>query len=860
MFTKTYKNKLINLPIIIGIFIFSILLMNVITMNNPNVFVADDNALQWEPIIKTSFDELFKTGHLPYINFYQYKKMNLLDVGYYSLLNPFMLLSYIINKFLLLDSYKIIGVYIYLLFALGNCTMYVLLRKLNIKVLNSLLSVLAYSSVSYFIDWGFYYFSFNNYFFIPLLLLIIVSFQGSKLQYIAPGITLAFSLLLGHVQYTCFYYIIFGIIYFYLALKNNSRYFILLLSNAILGLFLSAPQLLILLQASGNRSNVIGDSNDFMAMAISLPTLLTHFAIPKFLSLKALHIANEPISTNWWENSWSNNRSTLDTFNLNYIYLGFILPLFLLFFYKDIRKAFSYFKKNITIKNLEVCFTNIKKKEFYFQVLNKIKNIASNVSIIIAQEVQYISASAKKKKLLHFSIFIVIGLFYFICLSNLSAKYFIYLIALSLLIAPFVLWILHKIKSNSEIHYNATLLNDYKWAFAFTTMFFLLFCYGKKGVIALILSKLPVINTFRFLYKGFFVCIPLMVILAADTLERLNKRKILMKGFTFCFSLLGILNSWFMVNSGLNTYYNNPIFEYNHDTDYATTLKNRFQELNIDTKNYRFISVVDDHIYNNYIDTASAKCYTLLTKNMATELKVFALAGYDNAFSYESYRQSNLIYSDIALNNMYLNAINGNEYFINILQNISKYKNYTTYNYFTEKLMQQFNNNSIKYILIDKQNTDTIHLLEEIFSHLSPIQIIREVSVSDNALLIELSNIESLCKNSKKEFVPLHSSISNLSFEINNKSYDEVMQLSFIYDSHYKAQLKTGNGQLIPLKITPTEDFYTSITTPRNLTGTVIISYENRLFDLSVLLSIFISLLFLLVILILIFVSRKEKI
>ena len=229
MFTKTYKNKLINLPIIIGIFIFSILLMNVITMNNPNVFVADDNALQWEPIIKTSFDELFKTGHLPYIDFYQYKKMNLLDVGYYSLLNPFMLLSYIINKFLLLDSYKIIGVYIYLLFALGNCTMYVLLRKLNIKVSNSLLSVLAYSSVSYFIDWGFYYFSFNNYFFIPLLLLIIVSFQDSKLQYIAPGITLAFSLLLGHVQYTCFYYIIFGIIYFYLALKNNSRYFILLL-------------------------------------------------------------------------------------------------------------------------------------------------------------------------------------------------------------------------------------------------------------------------------------------------------------------------------------------------------------------------------------------------------------------------------------------------------------------------------------------------------------------------------------------------------------------------------------------------------------------------------------------------------
>lgn len=83
------------------IIVFSLAILSLITLANPNVFLVDDNILQWEPIINKSFENLFSEGYIPYIDFYQYKMFNILDSGYYSVNNPIMLMSYVIGRFIL---------------------------------------------------------------------------------------------------------------------------------------------------------------------------------------------------------------------------------------------------------------------------------------------------------------------------------------------------------------------------------------------------------------------------------------------------------------------------------------------------------------------------------------------------------------------------------------------------------------------------------------------------------------------------------------------------------------------------------------------------------------------------------------
>ena len=74
----------------IVIFVCSLILMGIVTRNNPDVFVVDDNAIQWEPLIEKSYDYMFEHHKVPYVDFYQYKKIDLLSAGYYALLNPLM--------------------------------------------------------------------------------------------------------------------------------------------------------------------------------------------------------------------------------------------------------------------------------------------------------------------------------------------------------------------------------------------------------------------------------------------------------------------------------------------------------------------------------------------------------------------------------------------------------------------------------------------------------------------------------------------------------------------------------------------------------------------------------------------------
>ena len=78
------------------IFCCSIILLLVLVDFNPNCFLADDTITQQEPVTNMMLERFFSTGKMPYINFYAYKKANILSEGLYGLYNPFVLLSFLI--------------------------------------------------------------------------------------------------------------------------------------------------------------------------------------------------------------------------------------------------------------------------------------------------------------------------------------------------------------------------------------------------------------------------------------------------------------------------------------------------------------------------------------------------------------------------------------------------------------------------------------------------------------------------------------------------------------------------------------------------------------------------------------------
>ena len=209
MICREFWKKVIACSVII---VLSQLFFCLLNYSNINAALADDNMFQWEPIIKKSFDKCFAGNMIPFYDFYQYKGLDIFSTGYYGQLNPFMYMAYYISVYIFSYRVKILVIYIMLLYCLGNMSLYLLLTELKVSEKVKILSVFSYASSSFFFIYEFYYFTFNNYFFIPAFILVVLKCKKSILEWVAPGILLAASLLLGHVQYSVYYVMIYCII------------------------------------------------------------------------------------------------------------------------------------------------------------------------------------------------------------------------------------------------------------------------------------------------------------------------------------------------------------------------------------------------------------------------------------------------------------------------------------------------------------------------------------------------------------------------------------------------------------------------------------------------------------------------
>lgn len=218
-----------------------------------DIFLVDDNVCQWYPIIEKAYEQFFSTGHMPSYDFFQTKGLPIAYVGYYSLFNPLMMLSYALSHFCFIP-FNTVAIYICLLCGFGNVVVYELCRARDLKPLNIAICLFAYSSSACFIAYHNWYYIFNNYLIVPLLVYSVMMVDNRKWRLLCSGAVLAFSIYLGNIQYTCYHYICYFVLMFGMFCLSNSRVKCVktFVSNVIVGIVLSLPVILMALQASSS--------------------------------------------------------------------------------------------------------------------------------------------------------------------------------------------------------------------------------------------------------------------------------------------------------------------------------------------------------------------------------------------------------------------------------------------------------------------------------------------------------------------------------------------------------------------------------------------------------------------------------
>lgn len=238
--------------------------------------MIDDNRTQWYPVMERAYEDLWTTGRIYCYDFYQMKGMPIAQQGYYGVMNPFMLLSYALSR-LCAGFLPAITVYIGLMVMLGNLFFYLLCRRFGCGERLAFLMTAAYSTLGCFWAFFYWYYVFNNYFLIPLLLYAFLRWKKGIAAYCAFGIILAMDLYMGNVQYTCYHYILFGILCMTMVVLQKRRYVGILCANAAVGVGLSLPMLGLLLQASG----AFQKHEYFFKYPVFYFSLLIHSAVPQ---------------------------------------------------------------------------------------------------------------------------------------------------------------------------------------------------------------------------------------------------------------------------------------------------------------------------------------------------------------------------------------------------------------------------------------------------------------------------------------------------------------------------------------------------------------------------------------------------
>ncbi|SDA10140.1 hypothetical protein SAMN02910447_00084 [Ruminococcus sp. YE71] len=704
---KELKNKL--LPI--GVFAASFLLIWIFSAFDAEAFLIDDNRTQWIYVIDRAYGDLFRTGKMPVYDFFQLKGFKVADPGYYSIMNPLMLVSYAVTHFTPL-SLSTLTFYSFIMYSFGNMVFFKLCQLLGRNVGECTMFTAAYSVMTVCFGVSYWYYSFNNYLFIPLLIYVLLKTKGKRTEYFGCGIVLAFELLCGNVQFTCYHYMLYGIISLLMIVFKNRRQIGVFFSNIIVAGVLSAPFLIMMLRVSGSFYN-----DEFLSGAS--PVL--EMVIGSFLPTGILS------------------------------YFGINLP----------------FEGDIHGREDQTWLFNGGFSAFWLSVL---------ISAVIWYDKNRPSDQGKDK-------------------SRGSVK-----------------------KSNAEFisrvkkAYHSICADPKKQLVAELAVSLLFFTSFANGdIVAHILSVMPVIKGFRFLFKVILIVGPVFAILTVASVPLINEKFLRRARLVCCvFIAIGAVNVFF-ANIVVKDYFTSEgSIAYTEEKEYGQQF---IDKINWDTGLYR---------YATYMQYSSITPETYLShsgfiRNFATSIGAYSLSAYEIAADPEHLEQIDMLYNKDAYATRMINA-----------GDMAYLLSGTRHN--QEEFAESLKNNAVKYLIIQKAFEVTEDLTDyatsdvvEALGGVDGISVAEVISVNDYFDAIVLDGVDSLCTDGENAAELSCIRMDTLSFAAEEgRDYT----LSFAYNKGLTAYL---DDESQPLEVTGNDFGNTVISIPQGKSGTVYLTYKDSL-------------------------------
>lgn len=816
------KNKTRNLIPVLVIVLYSILFFAIILSKNRSSLYVDDNILQWGPVINKAFDNIFSGKGIPYWNFYQYKGINIFSSGYYGLLNPFMYVSYAISHYLMNGFLETLIVYEIIMYILGNLMMYKILRTLNLKRGTIIIAMLTYSTSVIFFLFSFYYFTFNNYFFMPFLMWTFIQTNSKRTRYFIPGIVLAFSLLMGHVQFSCYYVMVYCIFQVVASVqKKKLKELVPLMTNLMIFIGLSSGIIIGSMKVSGDRSLILSGKEGFFALNVTISNIFKPICIVLF-----------------------NNKTISYDNYMNYIGLGFFAWFCLMYAESILKKLHTKTEYGISLTvNKLASHGQIGKKQkmllyglLYFATLR--------VVVYYLFEQYHYSPIADAVIVILIAISVVCLLVrdqrsdtHYLTSHKLRTSCVLFLILLFLVLkldfvlylAAIVCYIHFFIKGKGQNKYNES--EKLMHIFLFAAVFFVIMAEGSGHGIADILGHMPFIREFRFLYKCSFIYVPLIIVTGAyklDSMKKYYKTAIIASLVSVIFSFIAIL--YFML-SGTHNFINNKHYDYWDYKNIKPEVESLLDENHIDN-NYRFLTIgkiyKDNMTYsNNPVEFSSKICFYGFTKNICTEYGLFSLNGYDNIFSKKGFDQSNAIMKDISTEGMMCNMV----------ASPLSYLQYMKDPEWINKFEDQMISNGVKYVLVDKNSPKAIEAFTQVIEKCPKLTISTVRDWTHGMELIEIDGVSPICSYGDNIEIPIKADLDTLNFDTDFAKDTEIV-VSMTYVDNYKLTLYQDGRSVGDAELSETSDGYISAVIPKG-NYTVQLSYENKEMDITVLIAIF---------------------
>lgn len=692
--------KRIGLKEIGLVVIFSIIVLFVMTGGNPNIFLIDDNLTQFYPVTQSAFEALINQGKIPTFDFYLQKGMITAAQGRYAQTNILMWIACFFDE--IIPNCNSYSIYTFMAISIGNVFYYILLHELKISRWISSCCIAMLTCSSAFITFGYWYYIFENYLIIPLLLLTILYAWREperKVSFWQSGLVLAFSVTLGNIQYGFYHFMLYGLILLILAVLERRFIFIKqLICNIGVAVLVSSPCLMSLMNASANIH--IYNKDAFLNFSNPVGKQLVFSVVPEIIV--------------YWLNEF--------------------VPGDFIAFMKDgsfNASGYGYF------------FTGF------------LGVAALSYGIICIQEIRKERKNRADEK---YSNLFLIAIFCGMC-------------------------------------------------------FFIIFGLGRDFFIAWILSKMPVIKSFRYLFKTMFIYIPLFPVLAAYAIEYIKIKRQYILPILWCFVLIGACNNIFITTSGTHLHYAKNL--HNDLKEGTEKIRKELVAKDIDIENYRMLSFLENsngtELWNHY----SAEIG--ITRNYPIMLGVYTLGGFDNSFDDTTFKQSKTLLSDSNFEFEIMNGVASEQFFER--------------NRDDDAYIADINNNAVKYFVFEKESKYLAEFKKLIDESLV-LEIDSAIEFMDDKVILELKNIPSLAQNDNWQKVELEGSANNIRVKLNEMEtknirlaftfYDQIHAGYYFEDTFYELSVKADEqGYIVIEGIDLIPDSVREIN----------VFYQNRLFD-----------------------------